>query len=178
MRSPEMQHLFQRFIPQLLSLMAWMAKWNQTAEWIQPHGDHRPSWAAGSLLWTVLHHLCHIGGGQLAHDHPHQGELTSTDPHVLLSQTPGFHWSWLFTVGPKMSVSFVADWNKISYHWCATQLTFFILFLMSELFILSAGAYDCSVGICHPPLCTVVTSQRVCWVLVAVPYFTVPLFLW
>uniref|UniRef100_A0A8D1XN56 Olfactory receptor n=1 Tax=Sus scrofa TaxID=9823 RepID=A0A8D1XN56_PIG len=73
-------------------------------------------------------------------------------------------------VGPKMLVNFVADQNTISYHWCAIQLAFFILFIISELFILSAMAYDRYVAISHPLRYAVVMSQRVCWVLVAVPY--------
>nr|XP_008509791.1 PREDICTED: olfactory receptor 8K3-like [Equus przewalskii] len=73
-------------------------------------------------------------------------------------------------VGPKMLVNFIANQNKISYNWCATQLTFFILFIISELFVLSAMAYDCYMAICNPLLSTVVMSQKVCWVLVVVPY--------
>ncbi|XP_005897074.2 olfactory receptor 8K3 [Bos mutus] len=74
------------------------------------------------------------------------------------------------SVGPKMLVAFVTDQNTISYHWCAMQLTFFILFIISELFILSAMAYDHYVAICNPLLYTVVMSPKVCWLLVAVPY--------
>ncbi|XP_008505621.2 olfactory receptor 8K3-like [Equus przewalskii] len=74
-------------------------------------------------------------------------------------------------VGPKMLVNFVANHNTIPYNWCATQLALFILFIISELFILSAMAYDRYVAICNPLLYTVIMSQRVCWVLVAVPYF-------
>ncbi|XP_069887982.1 olfactory receptor 8K3-like [Dipodomys merriami] len=73
-------------------------------------------------------------------------------------------------VGPKMLVNFVVDQNKISYYSCATQLAFFFLFIGSELFILSAMSYDRYVAICNPLLYTVVMSQRVCWVLVAIPY--------
>ncbi|XP_077625798.1 olfactory receptor 8K3-like isoform X1 [Crocuta crocuta] len=73
-------------------------------------------------------------------------------------------------VGPKMLVNIITDQNTIPYIWCATQLAFFILFIISELFILSAMAYDRYVAICHPLLYTVVMSQKVCWVLVAVPY--------
>ncbi|MBZ3879817.1 Olfactory receptor 8K3 [Sciurus carolinensis] len=40
----------------------------------------------------------------------------------------------------------------------------------SELFILSAMSYDCYVAICNPLLYTVIMSQRVCHVLVAIPY--------
>ncbi|KAM4845609.1 olfactory receptor 8K3-like [Thomomys bottae] len=73
-------------------------------------------------------------------------------------------------VGPKMLVNFVVDQNTISYNFCATQLGFFLLFIGSELFILSAMSYDRYVAICNPLLYTVIMSQRVCWVLVAVPY--------
>ncbi|XP_055403931.1 olfactory receptor 8K3-like [Bubalus kerabau] len=75
------------------------------------------------------------------------------------------------TVGPKMLVNFVADQNKISYYFCATQLTFFLVFIISELFILAAMSYDRYVAICNPLLYPVVMSQRVCQVLVAMPYF-------
>uniref|UniRef100_G3UBX9 Olfactory receptor n=1 Tax=Loxodonta africana TaxID=9785 RepID=G3UBX9_LOXAF len=74
------------------------------------------------------------------------------------------------TVGPKMLVNFVVDLNTISYYFCATQLAFFILFITSELFILSAMSYDRYVAICNPLLYTVIMSQRVCWVLVAITY--------
>ncbi|EPY72559.1 olfactory receptor 8K3 [Camelus ferus] len=74
------------------------------------------------------------------------------------------------TVGPKMLVNFVVDQNTISYYFCATQLAFFIMFIISELFILSAMSYDRYVAICNPLLYTVIVSQRVCRVLVAVPY--------
>ncbi|XP_066108923.1 olfactory receptor 8K3-like [Saccopteryx bilineata] len=74
------------------------------------------------------------------------------------------------TVGPKMLANIVTKQKTISYNWCATQLAFFILFIISELFILSAMAYDRYVAICNPLLYTVIMSPRVCWVLVAVPY--------
>ncbi|XP_053418069.1 olfactory receptor 8K3-like [Nycticebus coucang] len=74
------------------------------------------------------------------------------------------------TVGPKMLVNFVADQNTISYHFCAVQLAFFLLFIISELFILSAMSYDRYVAICDPLLYTVIMSHRVCHLLVAIPY--------
>ncbi|XP_006148798.1 olfactory receptor 8K3 [Tupaia chinensis] len=73
-------------------------------------------------------------------------------------------------VGPKMLVNFVGDQHTISYTWCATQLTFFSLFIISEIFILSAMAYDHYMAICNPLLYTVIMSQRLCQVLVAIPY--------
>uniref|UniRef100_G3TT59 Olfactory receptor n=1 Tax=Loxodonta africana TaxID=9785 RepID=G3TT59_LOXAF len=74
------------------------------------------------------------------------------------------------TVGPKMLDNFVVDENTISYYFCAIQLAFFLMFIISEFFILSAMSYDRYVAICHPLLYTVIMSQRMCWVLVAIPY--------
>ncbi|XP_036852678.2 olfactory receptor 8K3-like [Manis javanica] len=102
--------------------------------------------------------------------------LTKVDPRL---QTPMYFFlrhlaltdlSYSTAVGPKMLINFVVDQNTIPYNWCATQLAFFIMFIISELFILSAMAYDRYVAICNPLLYTVIMSQRVCWVLVAVPY--------
>nr|XP_026237401.1 olfactory receptor 8K3-like [Urocitellus parryii] len=73
-------------------------------------------------------------------------------------------------VGPKMMVSFVVNRNVISYYLCATQLAFFIFFITSELFILSAMAYDRYVAIYNPLLYTFIMSRRVCCILVAFPY--------
>ncbi|XP_070282628.1 olfactory receptor 8K3-like [Myotis yumanensis] len=73
-------------------------------------------------------------------------------------------------VGPKMLANIVTKQKTIPYNWCAAQLAFFILFIISELFILSAMAYDRYVAICNPLLYIVIMSPRVCWALVAVPY--------
>ncbi|XP_004645859.1 olfactory receptor 8K5-like [Octodon degus] len=71
---------------------------------------------------------------------------------------------------PKMLVNFVMRQNTISYHACATQMVFFVTFIISELFILSAMAYDRYVAICNPLLYNVIMSQTRCRVLVGVPY--------
>ena len=73
-------------------------------------------------------------------------------------------------VGPKMLANFIVSQNSISYYMCATQLAFFIMFIISEFFILAAMSYDRYVAICQPLLYTVIMSQRVCWILVAIPY--------
>ncbi|XP_045642945.1 olfactory receptor 8K3-like isoform X1 [Ursus americanus] len=102
--------------------------------------------------------------------------LTKVDPRL---QTPMYFFlrhlaftdlGYSTAVGPKTLVNLVTNQNTIPYNWCATQLAFFILFIISELFILSAMAYDRYVAICNPLLYMIVMSQRVCWVLVAVPY--------
>lgn len=73
-------------------------------------------------------------------------------------------------IGPKMMVNFVVYKNMISYNWCATQLAFFEIFIITELFILSAMAYDRCVAICRPLLYMVIMTGRACWVLVLIPY--------
>ena len=73
-------------------------------------------------------------------------------------------------VGPKMLANFIMGQNSISFYLCTTQLAFFIVFIISELFILAAMSYDRYAAICHPLLYTVIMSQRVCWALVAIPY--------
>nr|XP_003422735.1 olfactory receptor 8K3-like [Loxodonta africana] len=73
-------------------------------------------------------------------------------------------------VGPKMLANLIVDQPTISYNCCAMQLTFFSIFISSEIFILSAMAYDRYVAICNPLLYTVIMSPKVCRVLVVIPY--------
>ncbi|XP_076971185.1 olfactory receptor 8K1 [Tamandua tetradactyla] len=73
-------------------------------------------------------------------------------------------------IGPKMMVNFVVNENTISYNWCATQLATFEIFIISELFILSAMAYDRYVAICKPLFYVVIMAEKVCWVLILIPY--------
>ena len=73
-------------------------------------------------------------------------------------------------IGPKMMVNFGVHKNAISYNWCAAQLAFFEIFIITELFILSAMAYDRYVAICKPLLYVVIMAQKVCWGLVLPPY--------
>lgn len=71
---------------------------------------------------------------------------------------------------PKMLLNFVVDQNTISYYAYATQLAFFLMFIISEFFILSAMAYDRYLAICNPLLYHVIMSQRLCHMLVGIPY--------
>ncbi|KAF6072898.1 olfactory receptor family 8 subfamily K member 1 [Phyllostomus discolor] len=73
-------------------------------------------------------------------------------------------------IGPKMMANFVVPKNTISYNWCAIQLALFEIFIITELFILSAMAYDRYVAICKPLLYLVIMAEKVRWVLVLTPY--------
>lgn len=69
-------------------------------------------------------------------------------------------------ITPKMMVNFVAEKNTISYPECMTQLYFFLLFAISECYMLAAMAYDRYVAICSPLLYNVIMSHQACFSLV------------
>ncbi|XP_020830150.1 olfactory receptor 8K3-like [Phascolarctos cinereus] len=102
--------------------------------------------------------------------------LTCVDSHL---QTPMYFFlrhlafvdlGYSTVVGPKMLVSFIVEKNYISYNGCAIQLVIFGIFMTSEVFILSAMAYDRYVAICKPLLYMVIMSDRMCYIFVGVPY--------
>ncbi|XP_068947133.1 olfactory receptor 8K1-like [Petaurus breviceps papuanus] len=102
--------------------------------------------------------------------------LASVDSHL---QTPMYFFlkhlafvdlGYSTAIGPKMLVGFIEEKNIISHNGCATQLIFFVIFIASELFILSAMAYDRYVAICRPLHYMVIMSDRVCWLLVTISY--------
>ncbi|XP_049467302.1 olfactory receptor 145 [Panthera uncia] len=65
-------------------------------------------------------------------------------------------------ITPKMLMSFVSKKNIIAYTGCMTQLFFFLFFVVSESFILSAMAYDRYIAICNPLVYTATMSPQVC----------------
>ncbi|XP_027698823.1 olfactory receptor 8K3-like isoform X1 [Vombatus ursinus] len=102
--------------------------------------------------------------------------ITSVDSHL---KTPMYFFlrhlafvdlGYSTAIGPKMLVGFIEESNVISYNGCAIQLAFFVIFIASELFILSAMAYDRYVAICKPFYYMIIMSDRVCWLLVAMSY--------
>ncbi|XP_074132016.1 olfactory receptor 8U3-like [Sminthopsis crassicaudata] len=74
------------------------------------------------------------------------------------------------SIAPKFLATLLTKQNTISFYACATQLGFFLTFLISEMFLLAVMAYDRYVAICNPLLYMVVMSQKVCIQLVAGPY--------
>ncbi|XP_068947141.1 olfactory receptor 8K3-like isoform X2 [Petaurus breviceps papuanus] len=102
--------------------------------------------------------------------------LTRVDSHL---QTPMYFFlrhlafvdlGYSTTIGPKMLVGFIEEKNIISYNGCIIQLLFYVMFIASELFILSAMAYDRYVAICNPLYYMVIVSDMVCWLLVSMSY--------
>ncbi|XP_020830051.1 olfactory receptor 8U3-like [Phascolarctos cinereus] len=74
------------------------------------------------------------------------------------------------SIAPKFLVTLLTKQNRISFYACATQLGFFLTFLISEMLLLAVMAYDRYVAICSPLLYMVAMSQRVCMQLVIGPY--------
>uniref|UniRef100_A0A8D0UBJ5 Olfactory receptor n=1 Tax=Sus scrofa TaxID=9823 RepID=A0A8D0UBJ5_PIG len=66
-------------------------------------------------------------------------------------------------ITPKMLLNFVRDKNIISYTECMIQLCFFLLFGISECYMLAAMAYDRYVAICSPLLYHVIMSHQTCF---------------
>uniref|UniRef100_A0A8C8RVU4 Olfactory receptor n=1 Tax=Pelusios castaneus TaxID=367368 RepID=A0A8C8RVU4_9SAUR len=68
---------------------------------------------------------------------------------------------------PNMLVNFLAEHKTISVHGCIVQLFFFLLSACSEIFILSAMAYDRYAAICDPLRYMQIMSKTICIQLVS-----------
>ncbi|EFB20423.1 hypothetical protein PANDA_020935, partial [Ailuropoda melanoleuca] len=74
------------------------------------------------------------------------------------------------TTVPKMLVNIQTQSKVITYAGCVTQIYFFILFAVSDFFMLSVMAYDRFVAICHPLQYTVIMNPQLCRLLVLVSW--------
>ncbi|XP_004443696.1 PREDICTED: olfactory receptor 8K3-like [Ceratotherium simum simum] len=152
--------------------MAWKDKHNHTVlkEFILMGITDRPELQAPLFVLFLIIYIISVVGNLGMVILTKMDSRLQTPMYFFLRHLAFIDLGYSTAVGPKMLVNFVVNQNTIPYNWCATQLAFFILFIISELFILSAMAYDRYVAICNPLLYTVIMSHRVCWVLVAVPY--------
>ncbi|XP_032724367.1 olfactory receptor 7A17-like [Lontra canadensis] len=66
----------------------------------------------------------------------------------------------------KMLMNIQTESKVITFAGCVTQIYFFILFAVLDVFILSVMAYDRFVAICHPLHYTVIMNPRFCGLLV------------
>ncbi|XP_049477987.1 LOW QUALITY PROTEIN: olfactory receptor 1038-like [Panthera uncia] len=74
------------------------------------------------------------------------------------------------SIAPKFLQTLLTKHRSISFYACATQLGFFLNFLISEMLLLAVMAYDRYVAICNPLLYMVSMSPKVCMQLVTGPY--------
>uniref|UniRef100_A0A452TJI5 Olfactory receptor n=1 Tax=Ursus maritimus TaxID=29073 RepID=A0A452TJI5_URSMA len=74
------------------------------------------------------------------------------------------------TTVPKMLVNIQTQSKVITYAGCITQMYFFTLFAVLDVFLLSVMAYDRFVAICHPLHYTVIMNPQLCALLVLVSW--------
>ncbi|XP_051820813.1 olfactory receptor 8K3-like [Antechinus flavipes] len=155
--------------------MEEMDKWNKTTsiqvtEFILMGITDRPDLQIPLFFVFLINYLAIVFGnlGLII--------LTNIDSHL---KTPMYFFlrnlafidlGYSTAIGPKMLANFVVEENVISYTECAIQLVIFVTLIISELFILSVMAYDRYVAICNPLLYMVIMSDRMCYLLVAIPY--------
>ncbi|KFO30501.1 Olfactory receptor 7G1 [Fukomys damarensis] len=70
------------------------------------------------------------------------------------------------TTIPKMLVNIQTQTKSISYEACFTQVSFVLIFVYLENFLLAVMAYDRYVAICHPLRYTVIMRPHLCVLLV------------
>ncbi|KAM7142098.1 olfactory receptor 7A10-like [Molossus nigricans] len=80
------------------------------------------------------------------------------------------------TTVPKMLVNIQTQSKIITYKGCITQIYFFILFAVLDIFLLTLMAYDRFVAICHPLHYTVIMNPQFCGLLVLVSWVTIILY--
>ncbi|XP_033616609.1 olfactory receptor 7A10-like [Fukomys damarensis] len=70
------------------------------------------------------------------------------------------------TTVPKMLVNIHSQSNTITYKGCITQMNFFLIFSVVDIFLLTVMAYDRFVAICQPLHYMVIMNPRLCGLLV------------
>ncbi|CAI9169681.1 unnamed protein product [Rangifer tarandus platyrhynchus] len=74
------------------------------------------------------------------------------------------------TTIPKMLQNIRTQSKVLTYEDCITQMYFFILFAVLDMFLLTVMAYDRFVAICHPLHYTVIMNPQLCGLLVLVSW--------
>nr|XP_010599721.1 LOW QUALITY PROTEIN: olfactory receptor 8D1-like [Loxodonta africana] len=97
--------------------------------------------------------------------------LLHTPMYYFISSLSFVDLCYSSVITPKMLVNFfLGKNNMILYSECMAQLFFFVVFVVSEGYLLTAMAYDRYVAICSPLLYNMIMSPRVCSLLVLVVF--------
>ncbi|XP_010599721.2 LOW QUALITY PROTEIN: olfactory receptor 8D1-like [Loxodonta africana] len=97
--------------------------------------------------------------------------LLHTPMYYFISSLSFVDLCYSSVITPKMLVNFLFGKNNmILYSECMAQLYFFVVFVVSEGYLLTAMAYDRYVAICSPLLYNMIMSPRVCSLLVLVVF--------
>ncbi|XP_060489572.1 olfactory receptor-like protein OLF4 [Panthera onca] len=76
------------------------------------------------------------------------------------------------TTVPKMLWNIQTQSKIITYEDCITQMNFFLIFSVLDIYLLAVMAYDRFVAICHPLQYTIIMNPRLCGLLVLVSWIT------
>uniref|UniRef100_A0A667FHR3 Olfactory receptor n=1 Tax=Lynx canadensis TaxID=61383 RepID=A0A667FHR3_LYNCA len=76
------------------------------------------------------------------------------------------------TTIPKMLLNIQTQSKIITYEDCITQMNFFLIFSVLDIYLLAMMAYDRFVAICHPLQYTVIMNPWLCGLLVLVSWIT------
>ncbi|XP_036599930.1 olfactory receptor 8D1-like [Trichosurus vulpecula] len=93
-----------------------------------------------------------------------------TPMYYFLSNLSFIDLCYSSVITPKMLENFVSEKNIISYPECMVQFFFFLFFVIAEVYMLTAMAYDRYVAICRPLLYNVTMVPWFCSLLVAGVY--------
>ncbi|EHB10424.1 Olfactory receptor 8H3 [Heterocephalus glaber] len=93
-----------------------------------------------------------------------------TPMYVFVTHLSFLDLSYSSVITPKTLQSLLTSTKSISFLGCFTQMSFFIIFVTVEFFLLSSRAYDCYVAICSPLHYPVIMSTRLCHALLTGSY--------
>ncbi|XP_058162422.1 olfactory receptor 8H1-like [Dasypus novemcinctus] len=93
-----------------------------------------------------------------------------TPMYFFLSHLSFLDLSYSTVIIPKTLENLLTSNKNISFMGCFTQMWFFVLFSVTEFFLLSSMAYDRYVAICNPLHYPVVMSTRLCHTLISGSY--------
>ncbi|KAM8812709.1 LOW QUALITY PROTEIN: olfactory receptor 8U3-like [Rhynchonycteris naso] len=99
-----------------------------------------------------------------------QLDVLHTPMYFFLSNLAFVDLCYSSSIAPEFLETLLTQCRSISFYACATQLGFFLNFLILEMFLLVVMAYDHYVTICSPLLYRVIMSQKACMQLVVGPY--------
>ncbi|XP_055990344.1 olfactory receptor 5AL1-like [Sorex fumeus] len=119
------------------------------------------------LVIYLISFLGNIGLIVLIHISPQ----LHTPMYFFLSHLAFVDFCYTSSVTPNTMVNFLQEIKTISFPACAIQLFCFIMFVVCEVYMLSAMAYDRYVAICSPLLYTIRMNRRVCTQMVICTYF-------
>ncbi|KFO27036.1 Olfactory receptor 7A17 [Fukomys damarensis] len=89
-----------------------------------------------------------------------------TPMYFFLSNLSFVDISFTSTTVPKMLVNIQTQSKVITYEGCITQVYFFVLLVMLDIFLLTVMSYDHYVAICHPLHYTAIMNSQLCVLLV------------